>query len=179
MERKRGYLVAAAAVMFLVTAATLSARASKTASSTPPRALPERVAMLRYNPQFILQAVARRMGIALLPGMPVPAVLLESRTPLERLQAAAERQWGFRPHVFVTAYASAGNEIYLIDDATLYERYKGTPDDSLAHELVHYLQANYRKDTFNTDWSEFEAVAIQTWFRNEYMGASSPRRKRG
>ena len=130
---------------------------------------PERVVTLRHDPQFILEAVARRMGVTLRPEIPVPVILLESRTPLQRLQATAERQWGFRPHVFVSTYASAGNEIYLIDDAALYERYKRTVDDALAHEFVHYLQAKYLKDTFSTDWSEAEAVAIQTWFRKAYM----------
>jgi len=127
------------------------------------------IATLTHDPQFILQAVARRMGITLLPGTPAPTLLLESRTPLSQLQAAAERQWGFRPGVFVTAFAQAANEIYLIDDAVLHERRGGTLDDALAHELVHYLQAKYRKDTLATDWSESEAVAIQIWFRTEYM----------
>jgi hypothetical protein len=34
---------------------------------------------------------------------------------------------------------------------------------------VHYIQANYLQDRFTTEWSESEAVAIQTWFRREYM----------
>jgi hypothetical protein len=145
--------------MFLLTAAASSDRHTSSA----------RIATLHHDPQFILQAVARRMGITLPPGTPVPALLLESRTSLSRLQAAAERQWGFRPDAFVTAFAQAGNEIYLIDDAALYERREGTLDDALAHELVHYLQAKYRKDMLATDWSESEAVAIQIWFRSEYM----------
>jgi hypothetical protein len=119
--------------------------------------------------QFILEVVAKRMGVTLRPDVPSPAIRLESRTPVARLQAAAERQWGFRPGVFTTTYASAGNEIYLIDDADLSARYGGTPDDSLAHEFVHYLQSTYLRDRFTTDWSESEAVAIQTWFRNEHM----------
>lgn len=152
----RAGLAVAVAAMFLLSAA-------------PSHTSPARIATLHYDPQFILQAVARRMGITLLPGTPVPTLLLESRTPLSRWQAAAERQWGFRPDVFATAFAQAGNEIYLIDDAALNERREGTLDDALAHELVHYLQAKYRKDTLATDWSESEAVAIQIWFRTEYM----------
>jgi hypothetical protein len=86
------------------------------------------------------------------------------------MQTAAERQWGFRPEVFTTTYATASNEVYLIDEARLYETYGGTLDESLAHELVHYVQAHYLGDRFTTDWSEAEAVAIQTWFRREFMG---------
>jgi hypothetical protein len=130
---------------------------------------PSRVVGLHHDPQFILQAVAGRMGITLRRDVPVPKLLLESKTPLSRLQAAAERQWGFRPQVFVSAFASTANEIYLIDDAAIYEKRKGTLDDALAHEFVHYLQAKYRKAMLQSDWSEFEAVVLQTWFRAEYM----------
>jgi hypothetical protein len=168
MRPKHWQLAAVAAGMLILVAAELPARVNETPGRTP-AADPTAVATLQHDPQFILEAVARRMGITLRPEFPPPAIRLESRTPLPRLQAAAERQWGFRPHVFTTTYASAGNEIFLIDDPALYAQYGGTPDDSLAHELVHYLQSRYRRDDFRTDWSETEAVAIQTWFRREYM----------
>ncbi len=168
MRPKHWQLAAVAAAMLILVAAELPARVSETAGRTP-AADPTAVAALQHDPQFILEAVARRMGITLRPELPHPAIRLESRTPLGQLQNAAERQWGFRPHRFVSTYASASNEIYLIDDAALYAAYHGTPDDSLAHELVHYLQANYLRDRFDTDFSESEAVAIQTWFRKEYM----------
>ena len=167
-----GGLAVAVAAMFLLTAAASSDWATEIGSAAPSRTSSARIATLHHDPQFILQAVARRMGITLRPEIPVPSVLLESRTPLPRLQAAAERQWGLRPHVFVTAFTSAGNEIYLIDDAAIYERREGTLDDALAHELVHYLQVKYRKDALATDWSESEAVAIQLWFRTQYMASN-------
>jgi hypothetical protein len=176
MRPKHWHLATAAAAALILVAAELPARVSETAGrpTTPapadvPIAVPAAVATLQHDPQFILETVAKRMGIALRPDLPPPAIRLESRTPLARFQAAAERQWGFRPEVFTTTYATATNEVYLIDEARLYERYGGTLDDSLAHELVHYLQATYLRDRFTTDWSEAEAVAIQTWFRKEYM----------
>ena len=169
MTPKRWHLAVVTAAVLVLAATELPARVNETPGRTPTAASSARVAALQHDPQFILEAVARRMGITLWPELSPPAIRLESRTPLERLQAAAERQWGFRPPVFVTTYASAGNEIYLIDDPALYAAYGGTADDSLAHELVHYLQATYLNDRFNTDWSESEAVAIQTWFRKEYM----------
>jgi hypothetical protein len=165
----RGRLAVGVAAMFLLSAAQSSDRAPAMGSAALSPTIYPRVATLHHDPQFILQAVARRMKITLLPGVPVPAVLLESRTPLLRLQAAAEREWGIRPSVFFSAYASAGNEIYLIDDAAMHKRRHGTLDDSLAHEFVHFLQAQYRKDALDTDWSESEAVAVQLWFRDEYM----------
>jgi hypothetical protein len=169
MKRKHQVLAAAAATMFVAAAAALPARFNETVAATAPSAPPVRVAALQHDPRFILEVVAKRMGVTLRPDVPPPAIRPESRTPLERLQAAAERQWGFRPEVFTTTYATAENTIYLIDEAALYENYGGTLDDSLAHELVHYIQAHYLGDRFTTDWSESEAVAVQTWFRGTYM----------
>jgi hypothetical protein len=62
------------------------------------------------------------------------------------------------------------NEIYLIDDASYYARVGRTIDDSLAHELAHYLQARYGRAHL-VDWEEVEAVAIQNWFRAEHVQA--------
>jgi hypothetical protein len=157
-------VLAAHAGDFIPTAAASSERQNDTGGAAP-----SRVVTLHHDPQFILQAVAERMVVTLRREIPVPKVLLESKTPLSRLQAAAEQQWGFRPRVFVSAFASAANEIYLIDDAAIYAQRKGTLDDALAHEFAHYLQTKYRKVMLQTDWLEFEAVAIQTWFRAEYM----------
>jgi hypothetical protein len=134
---------------------------------------PARIATLQHSPQFILNTVAQRMGIALRPEVPPPTILLESTTSLQRFQEAAERQWGFRPQVFVSAYAVGPNEIYVIDDAAEYLPYNRTLDDALAHEFVHYVQAKYFNDEFKVDWSEAEAILIQTWFREQYM---EPRR---
>jgi len=49
--------------------------------------------------------------------------------------------------------------------------------DALVHEFVHYLQSRYLKDDFSTNWSETEAVAVQTWFRREHMSRSSSWRR--
>ena len=166
---RRRYLAAAAAALIVAAPAAAPERLNGSGGGALPGGMPTRFATLQHDPQFILETVARRMGVTLQPDMPLPAIRLESRTALARLQAAAEKQWGFRPQVFVTTYATASNEIYLIDEAALYEDYPGTLDDSLAHELVHYIQGNYLGDRFNTDWSESEAVAVQTWFREAFM----------
>jgi hypothetical protein len=167
MRHVHKYLAAAAALLVATTAAPDLLKESGV--KTLPGDLPARVARLQHDPQFILEAVAGRMGVRLRSDLAPPAILLESGTPLQRLQAAADKQWGFRPPVFVTMYAMESNEVYLIDKATLYGRDPATLDDSLAHELVHYIQANYLGDRVNTDWSELEAVAIQTWFRGKFM----------
>jgi hypothetical protein len=168
MSRSLQALVAVASGALIVAMAGVVVQAT-VAGVQPPLASPHALATLQHDPQFILEAVAKRMGVTLRPDVPPPTIRLESRTPLERLQTAAERQWGFRPEVFTTTYATASNEVYLIDEARLYETYGGTLDESLAHELVHYLQAHYLGDRFTTDWSEAEAVDVQTWFRREFM----------
>lgn len=120
---------------------------------------------LRYDPEYILHAVARRMNVVLRADVPRPTVLFESGTPLQRFQQAIAAQWGIVPWAVSNAYAAGANEIYLTDRAAYYERRNTTLDDSLAHEFVHYLQLHY----FNADPSdeslETDALAIQEWFR--------------
>jgi len=132
---------------------------------------------LHHNPDFVLRAVAARMGVELLPEIPLPAVLLESSTAPERWRAATEQHWGMRSPVFTSFYAADQNEIYLIDDTVSHERRGSSLDDVLAHELVHYLQARYRRGALHTDWAELEAVQIQRWFRAEFMQANSRTRR--
>lgn len=67
-----------------------------------------------------------------------------------------------------TPYAIERNEIYLSDGADFYLRLKRTLDDSLAHELVHYIQARYFGEDLSTDGCEVQAVEVQRWFREEY-----------
>jgi hypothetical protein len=160
----------AIAVALIASASAVHAGDSGPTAASSGIAVPSRVLTLHHDPQFILQAVARRLGIRLRREIPAPEVLLESKTSLSRLQATVERHWGFQPQVFVSTFVPTTNEIYLIDDARVYERREGTLDDALAHEFVHYLQAKYGKAMLQTDWAEFEAVAVQTWFRAEHTG---------
>ena len=125
---------------------------------------------LRLDPRATLQIVARRMGVELDPRIPAPTIRFESVTSLERFQDATEQQWGFRPGRFVNVFVSEKNEIYLIDDPAYYAATGRTIDESLAHELVHYVQARYGRANLS-DWAEHEAVAIQKWFRAEYLGS--------
>jgi len=169
MLRKHRLLAAVTAALFVATAGAVPARLDVPGVKSFGAGLAARAATLKHDPKLILEAVARRMGVTLRPEIPLPAIRLESRTQLLRMQVAADQQWGFRPPVFLSIYAAASNEIYLIDEAALYEKYPRTLDDSFAHELVHYFQAKYRKDRSDSEWSEIEAMAIQTWFRNEFM----------
>ncbi|MGH8682307.1 MAG: hypothetical protein ACREVP_12490 [Burkholderiales bacterium] len=128
-----------------------------------------RPAKLRFDPQFILAEVARRMNVTLRPEIPVPAVFFESTTPLRQFQDAIGAQWQFRPHVFTNAYAASRNEIYLIDEAAYYEQVGRTLDDSLAHELAHYLQVHYLKADLADHSLEIDAVAVQRGFEQDHL----------
>lgn len=138
-----------------------------------------RPARLRFDPQFILEEVARHLAVPLEPGAPVPAILLESRTPLWRFQDAVEPQWGFRPRAFTNAYVIARNEIYLTDDARLYLAHGRTLDDSLAHEFVHYLQRSRGEPDLGSERSEAQAVSAQHWFRAAFPPARARSRASG
>ena len=129
---------------------------------------------LRSDPGVILHMVARNMNIVLRPEIPAPAIFFASATPLKQFQDAIESQWKFRPHIITNAYVAARNEIYLCDDAAYYRRLNRTLDDSLAHELVHFLQAKYLNDDLASDGSELQAVTIQTWFRETTLAQTDP-----
>jgi hypothetical protein len=97
--------------------------------------------------------------------VPLPVILLASETPLKRFQNAVAQQWHVLPPRVFNAYVAATNEIYLDDTSDYYARRKCTLDDSLAHELVHYVQARYRGDDLSSDAAELEAVTLQRAFR--------------
>jgi len=133
---------------------------------------------LRHDPHFILQAVAAEMNVTLRSDIPAPEILLESATPLRRFQEAIFAQWGFRPHVFTNAYAVRSNEIYLTDDPAYYTRLKRTLDESLAHELAHYLQVRYLNADLAEESLENDAVAIQVWFSATHVKTAGMERGR-
>lgn len=128
---------------------------------------------LRFEPRFILETVAARMQVTLRADVPLPAIFLESATPLRQFQDAMEGQWQFRPPLIANSYSIATNEIYLSDDASFYLRFRRTLDDSLAHEFVHYIQSRYQGEDLTTDGCEMQATEVQRWFREEY---AQPRR---
>jgi hypothetical protein len=127
---------------------------------------------LRLDPAFVLAQVAERLGVRLDPAIAPPAVHLESATPIARFRAALAAQWGFRPHAFGNAYAIERNEIYLIDEPGYYARLGRSLDESLAHELAHYVQVRYLgADLAEPSWEQ-EAVAVQTWFSATHLRSS-------
>jgi len=126
---------------------------------------------LRLDPQFVLAQVAQRMGVTLRPEIAPPAVFLESVTSVAKFGDAIVMQWGFRPHVLGNAYAIERNEIYLIDDPSFYARLGRMIDESLAHELAHYVQVKYLNADLAVPAWEQDAIAVQDWFRDLHIRA--------
>jgi hypothetical protein len=124
---------------------------------------------LHFEPRFILEQVAERMQVTLRPDVALPAIFVESATPLRQFQDAMEAQWQFRPPLIANSYSIATNEIYLSDDESFYRRFKRTLDDSLAHEFVHYIQAKYMNEDLTTDACEMQAAEVQRWFREAHV----------
>jgi hypothetical protein len=129
-----------------------------------------RIERPRFPTRCVLQAVLDRMNVPFRDDLEVPAVLFESTTPLRRFQRATAPQWGFTPSVFANAYVLARNEIYLVDAADAYRPRDTSIDDSLAHELTHYVQTKYLGRALDDDPSmEFQAVDVQRWFRDAHV----------
>ena len=123
---------------------------------------------LQFSVEFILQKVIERKQQKYEAQIPTPKIFLESETSLKQFQDAIEPQWGFRPDQFTNAYVVAKNEIYLMDEASYYHKVKRCMDDSLAHEFTHFVQSKYQKFDLNDESLEWEAVDVQTWFRENF-----------
>lgn len=126
-------------------------------------------AKLRYTYEFILEKVLEKKRQQFNPAIPMPSLHMASSTPLQVFQDAIAEQWGgYRPDAITNAYAAKHNMIFLSDDASYYERTGRCMDDSLAHELTHYVQDKYLHWDLNDESLEWDAVEIQTQFREEF-----------
>lgn len=125
-------------------------------------------AKLQYPVEFILEKVLELKHLDKRTDVPFPKFYYESSTPLRQFQDAIEKQWGFRPDKFTNAFAVTNNEVYIFDDADYYKRNKRCMDDSIAHELTHYVQVKYLNWDLSDESLEWDAVEVQTAFRNKY-----------
>ncbi|MCX5795254.1 MAG: hypothetical protein NTY77_07170 [Elusimicrobia bacterium] len=130
----------------------------------------------KHDLQCIFEGVLAIMKVAPRSDAAMPPLYLQDKTPLKQFQDAVEPQWQMRPDMYLNVYVAARNEIYVLNEAQYYQRVGRFVDDSIAHELVHYVQVMYRKipiEQFD-DGMEGEAVSVQTEFRERYMktGAS-------
>jgi hypothetical protein len=125
-------------------------------------------AKLKFSFEFILAKVLEKKKQAFRAEVPLPSLHYESHTPLKVFQDAIEAQWGMRPEQISNAYSLNHNMLFISDDAAYYERTGRCMDDSLAHELVHYVQHKYLHWDFSDESLEWEAIEIQSQFREEY-----------
>jgi hypothetical protein len=130
--------------------------------------LAKKPASLKYSLEFLLDKVLEIKHFPKNNSIPLPKLFVESKTPLTQFQEAIEPQWGFKPDVFSNAFAIHKNEIYITDDAAYYKKHDRCIDDSVVHELVHYYQTKYRGWDINDESLEWDAIEIQTQFRNEF-----------
>ncbi len=125
-------------------------------------------AKLKYSLEFLIEKTLELKKQNLRSEIALPTFHFESQTPLKQFQDAIEKQWGFRPDVFTNAYAVDSNQIYIFDDEAYYRRHKRCMDDSVVHELVHFVQVKYQGWDLADDSVEWDAIEHQTTFRNEF-----------
>ena len=125
-------------------------------------------AKLKYSLEFLMGKTLELKKLTKRDDVEIPKFHFKSKTPLKQFQDAIEKQWGFRPDVFTNAFAVDNNEIYILDDADYYRRNKRCMDDSIVHELVHYLQVKYQGWDLNDESLEWDAIDKQSEFRNIY-----------
>ena len=115
----------------------------------------------------IFEIVADRMGLEINENLPKPIILTD--TQITRQKFSSYLGWDAKE--VTPYYFSRQNTVVIPLNCKL---------DSLAHELVHYFQVMYRNENLSPecgpyiDILEMEAVAIQRWFKVEYLGANKP-----
>ncbi len=156
------------AIIFSFSIAALSD--SKDANAGPTR---KNTAPLRYAPECSLQAVLKYKNVTPRADIPIPIIYLGSETTLRQMtDALYPHQWTSPPAEFSNAFAykNGRNEIYLLDDPKYNAKHGRFTDDSLAHELIHFVQIRYQNaDLTQDDFAEFDAISFQNWFRDTYM----------
>lgn len=128
----------------------------------------EELAKLSYSTEGILDYVLAKKKLARNPEIPLPELHLKSQTSLEVFQSSLVDQWNFLPEIITNVYSVKTNRIFLMDDKAYYDDLKRCIDDSLAHELTHYVQVMYQKWDHEDESLEWDAVDIQTQFREDF-----------
>ncbi len=118
--------------------------------------------------EVILQRILDHKSLSFDPLRLIPVIRYSSETSLSEFQKDIEPQWGFKPNVITNAFIWKLNRIYLLDDAKYYTSTGRCIDDSLAHELTHFIQYAYRGWDLNDESLEWDAIDTQTWYRETY-----------
>jgi len=129
---------------------------------------PTKTVKPNYTLEFILEKILEYKKIEINHSILNPKIFYKSQIKLKQFQDAIEKQWGQRPTEITNAYAINNNEIYLLDDEEYYRKTNRCIDDSLAHEIVHFVQVKYQNYDINDESLEWDAVDVQTWFRENF-----------
>lgn len=97
---------------------------------------------LKYSLEFILKTILDYKNLNYRPEIPLPELVVASKTSLKQFQDDVEPQWQMRPDIIINTFVAKLNKIYLLDEKAYYDNFERCMDDSLAHELTHYIQVN-------------------------------------
>jgi hypothetical protein len=122
----------------------------------------------KVSPEEILQRILNYKNLSFDQKIEFPEILYASETTLIEFQNDIEDQWGFRPTSITNAYVWSLNRIYIFDEGEYYESKNRCIDDSIAHELAHFIQVKYRGWDLNDESLEWDAIDTQTWYRETY-----------
>lgn len=118
----------------------------------------------------LISWVETAMNEAPRPDEKKPQVLLSHTVSLKQFQDDIESQWHQRPQEITNAFVAHSLNIYLNSDKSYYRKNRRSIYDSLVHELVHYIQVQYRHfpiDQFS-EFEEMTATDLQTQFRSQH-----------
>lgn len=123
----------------------------------------------KFSTERILTEILAYKSLEFRADLQIPTVILESKASIKQFQDEIELQWHMRPTMITNAYVVNYNKIYLTDDKAYYDKVGRCIDDSLAHELTHYIQVKYKGWSLDGDEGlEWDAVEVQTWFREKF-----------
>ncbi len=130
----------------------------------------------RYSAECILKAIAAYMRSEV--KVAIPKIIYQSETTVEEFQKLGRANFmgGSPPDTVLTMYAYEPNIIFLRDGPENYRDGKYI-EDSLAHELAHFIQVRIRGESADNDpmdLLEGEAVGVQFWFRENYLQKNIP-----
>lgn len=131
------------------------------------------VAKPKYSLDFLFQYALEKKGFKERPEVPRPEFFFASQVPLKQFQDDVEPQWGMRPDQVLNVFVVAKNRIYILDDKNYYDSLKRCVDDSMVHEIIHFIQSAYQGFDLNDDSLEGNAVDIQTQFREDHCSGKS------
>lgn len=128
----------------------------------------------KYDIDYLVQFTLEAKGFIEKPEIKRPEILFGSEVSLTQFQDDVEPQWGIRPEFVTNVYVVSKNRIYLLDDKAYYDKLGRCIDDSIVHELTHFVQSAYQGFDLDDESLEFNAIDIQIDFREKHCNTGHP-----